>query len=156
MLFVIFYVFFFSSRRRHTRCALVTGVQTCALPISFSGMPALPSCLHPGGELRHPDEDLRSSARSGLDHQAIVVAEGVTQPHVYVAQADRVELRVPGQGTTYPPGILPGAVVLQGDQALGARITRDEDRKSLVQGKSVSVRVDLGGPRFIKKKQQTH
>src|SRR3546814_17054694 len=33
ILFVCFYVFFFSSRRRHTRCALVTGVQTCALPI---------------------------------------------------------------------------------------------------------------------------
>src|SRR3546814_1459672 len=30
--FVLFCVFF-SSRRRHTRCALVTGVQTCALPI---------------------------------------------------------------------------------------------------------------------------
>src|SRR3546814_8093008 len=29
----MFSVFFFSSRRRHTRCALVTGVQTCALPI---------------------------------------------------------------------------------------------------------------------------
>src|SRR3546814_8304812 len=29
----MFIVFFFSSRRRHTRCALVTGVQTCALPI---------------------------------------------------------------------------------------------------------------------------
>src|SRR3546814_6722329 len=27
-------MFFFSSRRRHTRCALVTGVQTCPLPIS--------------------------------------------------------------------------------------------------------------------------
>src|SRR3546814_2558677 len=27
-------IFFFSSRRRHTSCALVTGVQTCALPIS--------------------------------------------------------------------------------------------------------------------------
>src|SRR3546814_10389448 len=27
-------LFFFSSRRRHTRCAFVTGVQTCALPIS--------------------------------------------------------------------------------------------------------------------------
>src|SRR3546814_9445624 len=26
-------IVFFSSRRRHTRCALVTGVQTCALPI---------------------------------------------------------------------------------------------------------------------------
>src|SRR3546814_7285654 len=29
-------LFFFSSRRRHTRCALVTGVQTCALPISIN------------------------------------------------------------------------------------------------------------------------
>src|SRR3546814_7708876 len=32
--FVVY--FFFSSRRRHTRCALVTGVQTCALPICGS------------------------------------------------------------------------------------------------------------------------
>src|SRR3546814_19380262 len=31
------FLFFFSSRRRHTRCALVTGVQTCALPISQMG-----------------------------------------------------------------------------------------------------------------------
>src|SRR3546814_9588628 len=31
--------FFFSSRRRHTRCALVTGVQTCALPI-YTPIPA--------------------------------------------------------------------------------------------------------------------
>src|SRR3546814_14905418 len=30
-----FLCFCFSSRRRHTRCALVTGVQTCALPISY-------------------------------------------------------------------------------------------------------------------------
>src|SRR3546814_19957103 len=41
---------FFSSRRRHTRCALVTGVQTCALPIciklertSFTGLQILPN-----------------------------------------------------------------------------------------------------------------
>src|SRR3546814_2809735 len=32
------FVFFFSSRRRHTRCALVTGVQTCALPIFRSNI----------------------------------------------------------------------------------------------------------------------
>src|SRR3546814_8949441 len=32
-------IFFFSSRRRHTRCALVTGVQTCALPISIQEKP---------------------------------------------------------------------------------------------------------------------
>src|SRR3546814_10800239 len=35
----IFCFFFFSSRRRHTRCALVTGVQTCALPICVNGQP---------------------------------------------------------------------------------------------------------------------
>src|SRR3546814_2279523 len=33
-------VFFFSCRRRHTRCALVTVVQTCVLPISL--LPAIP------------------------------------------------------------------------------------------------------------------
>src|SRR3546814_9853316 len=38
--------FFFSSRRRHTRCALVTGVQTCALPIFLSSiMNNLPTVL---------------------------------------------------------------------------------------------------------------
>src|SRR3546814_7646229 len=34
--FCLFWFFLFSSRRRHTSCALVTGVQTCALPI-FQG-----------------------------------------------------------------------------------------------------------------------
>src|SRR3546814_8717421 len=46
--------FFFSSRRRHTRCALVTGVQTCALPILWRSRtcatdqsPSAPSCSPP-------------------------------------------------------------------------------------------------------------
>src|SRR3546814_14627466 len=33
------FILFFSSRSRHTRCALVTGVQTCALPISVEAHP---------------------------------------------------------------------------------------------------------------------
>src|SRR3546814_7700948 len=37
-MFCLVSVFFFSSRRRHTRCALVTGVQTCALPIWAIGL----------------------------------------------------------------------------------------------------------------------
>src|SRR3546814_2346143 len=38
--------FFLSSRRRHTRCALVTGVQTCALPIFWiEGALDLPGSL---------------------------------------------------------------------------------------------------------------
>src|SRR3546814_6796730 len=43
--------FFFSSRRRHTRCALVTGVQPCALPISF---PPPGEPLYAGVAMRAP------------------------------------------------------------------------------------------------------
>src|SRR3546814_5141526 len=38
--------FFFSSRRRHTRCALVTGVQTCALPIFDAAVVGAGAQLH--------------------------------------------------------------------------------------------------------------
>src|SRR3546814_6421736 len=43
---VMYICIFFSSRRRHTRCALVTGVQTCALPISGP----VPFTAHPFSE----------------------------------------------------------------------------------------------------------
>src|SRR3546814_20384080 len=69
-------VFFFSSRRRHTRCALVTGVQTCALPI-FQGEKIAVLKFHSArifighaeiGELRrrddlHPWRDLLRAAK---------------------------------------------------------------------------------------------
>src|SRR3546814_9135741 len=45
---------FFSSRRRHTRCALVTGVQTCALPICVAGL-----------DFGAMDEDALARARRG-------------------------------------------------------------------------------------------
>src|SRR3546814_22799 len=40
LVYLSLYFVFFSSRRRHTRCALVTGVQTCALPIFVAMVPA--------------------------------------------------------------------------------------------------------------------
>src|SRR3546814_5697798 len=46
------FIVFFSRRRRHTICALVTGVQTCALPICLAGTRAflidLYSCVNIG------------------------------------------------------------------------------------------------------------
>src|SRR3546814_14208947 len=59
---MLFFCFFFSSRRRHTRCALVTGVQTCALPIS------LDSCLRGNDEggvwlLTTPKQPIRKRPR---------------------------------------------------------------------------------------------
>src|SRR3546814_17759637 len=80
--------FFFASRRRHTRCALVTGVLTCALPISGIS-------------------DARIDGERQFDH----------------AHRRR----------THRP--------------------RCEERKSVVEGKSVSVRVALGGSRIITKKR---
>src|SRR3546814_6348974 len=54
------YFFFFSSRRRHTRCALVTGVQTCALPIYQI-------------KAFHNDAE-QYRAQSGRDHIAAVIS----------------------------------------------------------------------------------
>src|SRR3546814_3367900 len=51
--------FFFSSRRRHTRCALVTGVQTCALPIS--GNDAVDSATRAAGRIGETARKLADS-----------------------------------------------------------------------------------------------
>src|SRR3546814_10001514 len=68
---VFCFVFFCSSRRRHTRCALVTGVQTCALPI-FSGPrrfrrdASLPSETEAPGSFRLPAR--AAVIRKHIDH----------------------------------------------------------------------------------------
>src|SRR3546814_5257961 len=61
------FFFFLSSRRRHTRCALVTGVQTCALPIS---MPMW---------FRRPDGDIQ------LVNSAYVAAVGAASAEAVVS-----------------------------------------------------------------------
>src|SRR3546814_736973 len=66
-------MFFFSSRRRHTRCALVTGVQTCALPI-WLGIP--------GGLA-----DL-----SLLENIELIVLNGTTEVSSYTLDDDIVSL----------------------------------------------------------------
>src|SRR3546814_2211548 len=74
------YLFFFSSRRRHTRCALVTGVQTCALPI----FPYTPVC-RPGVGMamttlsevgRKVRADFTTAPHRLAYHQIMLVEEG--------------------------------------------------------------------------------
>src|SRR3546814_12250345 len=67
--------FFFSSRRRHTRCALVTGVQTCALPILRAGLVDLHPGLAPRGLL--VEEQL--SAVAGVHRIAQIEAAAVAE-----------------------------------------------------------------------------
>src|SRR3546814_1288728 len=55
-------LFFFASRRRHTSCALVTGVQTCALPICSTISP--PVFRHAAGFL------FAWASRRAIDHFA--------------------------------------------------------------------------------------
>src|SRR3546814_1812297 len=69
-----FSFFFFSSRRRHTRCALVTGVQTCALPICSQGtlnnrLPLLPDGTPSS---KPPTCRPKESRMSGAVHRLIV------------------------------------------------------------------------------------
>src|SRR3546814_2150957 len=67
----LFVVFFFSSRRRHTRCALVTGVQTCALPISTLAHDALANPTHLGGAADEARQLWRWHAIEEIEHKAV-------------------------------------------------------------------------------------
>src|SRR3546814_3953620 len=78
--------FFFSSRRRHTRCALVTGVQTCALPISpLSGTPRNP--FRPVRFEGIPDK----LATAILEDFDILVGEPLNGMTATQGPADRIE-----------------------------------------------------------------
>src|SRR3546814_4518802 len=72
-----FVCFFFSSRRRHTRCALVTGVQTCALPI-FS---------RDGGTLFVANEDDAALTAIDLANRTVAFQVGVGGEPEGVAQS---------------------------------------------------------------------
>src|SRR3546814_954704 len=106
--------FFLSSRRRHTRCALVTGVQTCALPIS--GRKVIWAC----------DPMHGNTIKSSTGYK--------TRP------VDRILAEMRGFFAVHRA---------EGTHAGG-------DRKSVVQGKRVSVRVDPGVRRSIKTKPIPH
>src|SRR3546814_6191390 len=58
---------FFSSRRRHTGCALVAGVQTCALPICEQEIEAVPQ----GGEAEGAERAARKVDAAVRNAQAL-------------------------------------------------------------------------------------
>src|SRR3546814_13978976 len=120
-------VFVFSSRRRHTRCALVTGVQTWARPISRSSR--IGSGGRPvEGRVERPDEAAVDFEL--IDLGTLVAQLGFEPEHAEIVAGDGVEV-------------------------VAALVIDAEARKSVVEGKSVSRRVDLGGVRIIKKQKTT-
>src|SRR3546814_1773190 len=92
--------FFFSSRRRHTRCALVTGVQTCTLPI-----------------LNHPGE-IAPLSRMVRPHVAVVT----TVAPAHAAHFDSVEQIADAKAEIFD-GVEPGgAAVLNRDNPFYERL----------------------------------
>src|SRR3546814_2888328 len=92
--------FFFSSRRRHTRCALVTGVQTCALPI-LSGT---------AGRHRVKTVRVNPVAKTGqvgparrIDCDVLLMCGGWT-PSVHLFSHTRGKLDWNGEGEMFLPG----------------------------------------------------
>src|SRR3546814_11039961 len=75
---------FFSSRRRHTRCSLVTGVQTCALPISsatgFGGAATMGDDADPANPVPPGagGDGVGGTATINLDGTAVVTVESLT------------------------------------------------------------------------------
>ena len=66
----------------------------------------------PGANFGHPHGHLGAGAGRGLDDEAELVAEGVAQPAVDVAEPDRVARGVAGQRAAHLLGVLADAVVL--------------------------------------------
>src|SRR3546814_5564817 len=84
VLVYLFCLFFFSSRRRHTRCALVTGVQTCALPI----LDAIARRLGAGKRTLQ-----RRIEAEGTSYQAVLNATREALARHYLEQIGRASCR---------------------------------------------------------------
>src|SRR3546814_14762488 len=110
------FLFFFSSRRRHTRCALVTGVQTCALPI----WPQPVRCGGGGGtHATAPDHHDLARLRHGRDPARHRHRREQRQPALDRYQRGRRHTR------RYLPGdLLRAAVLLRGRQRVQEKIPR--------------------------------
>src|SRR3546814_19443264 len=142
-------VFFFASRRRHTRCALVTGVQTCALPIWQRR--ALRQRAHDGRIFAF--EQRQAGVRPEPCAGAVGLTGGGIERHGRNSNGPGNHLRCTccrcRRSTTITYG--------RGATTPAAPWSSTPDRKSVVWGKGVAVRVDLGGRRINKKnKTKTH
>src|SRR3546814_20565171 len=105
--------FFLSSRRRHTRCALVTGVQTCALPISPSARDLL-DAVQMREQVREADFVGADSVRRGRVHaraalgstrceEACAMPSAIHRSIYRLSQAETAAPTLLGRGTSTHP-----------------------------------------------------
>src|SRR3546814_15457284 len=158
----VVYCFFFSSRRRHTRCALVTGVQTCALPISRREV--VRADQHSAGardqtvnraafasaiaslERRKQRLEKRQAELAEHDTNVVVFGEPDARPMGYGRAPKFPAYNVQSVGDIESGLILHNTVANEANDS-------QLDRKSVMEGKWVSVGGQLGGSRKVKKKR---
>src|SRR3546814_21201401 len=154
---LFFFLFFFSSVRRHTRCALVTGVQTCALPIS-DGAPFVDR--FEAGEWMQYTITAEHGGTARLVLATAATRAATIGVRVNDGPQETVTVRAANGWAGSTPldvTLLPGTnrlkiEVRDGDVRLKALHLAAEgrrERKGVVSGKSVAVRADLGGRRHI-------
>src|SRR3546814_6841308 len=90
MVICVCVLFFCSSRRRHTRCALVTGVQTCALPIYVGS--SVNQMHVSSGICQFTSED--AACKAGTDDQNSCLMSG----HRYFSERQKVKSAQPVDG----------------------------------------------------------
>src|SRR3546814_12424139 len=149
----------FTSRRRHTMCAVVTVVQTCALPIFDKAKAFEKRAKAWFDDVKKRSNDGKASRDAG--NMRLAYAQYLELKDVF---EDRIQKKFrPDASTPADPdwllrklnARLKALLDAESDryQASAAAAARSE---SVVLGKSVSVRVDLGGRRIIKKQKHNN
>src|SRR3546814_11838428 len=147
-------MFFFSSRRRHTRCALVTGVQTCALPISL---------VDRGGKVSATDLKIEGEPLPVTDRPAAAPAKDRGGFGGNDRAPQRQLTGEKASGTVKFFNAMKGFGFIQRDdgqpdafvhisavERAGLAALNEGDRKDGVEGKKVSVVVEFGGRCIVK------
>src|SRR3546814_2388210 len=147
------FLFFLSSRRRHTSCALVTGVQTCALPIYSSCLPTdgpvRSACLQIGRARKRVRRGYHSKLCFGCLRKLLWLDQAITRRNRDRHKMNEGEREMLDIGSKELRSRM--AIALAVGCSLGSFYA--PGRKSVGEGKSVSVRVDIGGRRSITKKK---
>src|SRR3546814_11558833 len=107
--------FFFSSRRRHTRCALVTGVQTCALPI----YPRIVARARKLDKVTY--EEMLELASVG--------AKVLQTRSVGLAMKEGVRVQVLSSFDSPDQDDLPGTLIVSEEEIEGSGMERSEERR---------------------------
>src|SRR3546814_5521466 len=118
---------FFSSRRRHTRCALVTGVQTCALPISVLDREYPDRMLL--AEANQWPEDTRPYFGSGDECHMAFHFPLMPRMYMAVAQEDRHPVTDILRQTPEIPANCQWAIFLRNHDELTLEMVTDKERE---------------------------